>query len=145
MIENYILYISAVGCVLLFCIKPTRQWIGRPENYNAAIALIAFFGVIVALPIFSKQINNIQISVDSLQQSIKGIYSQYIVETFCYDQLKNSFTQDKTLGNVVNITLKEKPIPFTVNLWEGALNVDPTEYRIPITPSHYQLTIQRIV
>ena len=128
--ENLILIVAAAICIVVFLVKPVRHWIAKAENYNSAIVLIAFFGIVVALPLFSKQINQIQVTVDSLQQSIKGIYSKYTLETFCYVQLKESFAQDKELGLVVRIPLKDKPIPFTINVWEGGMNVNPVDYKV---------------
>jgi predicted PurR-regulated permease PerM len=127
--ENIILLIATLVCAVAYCFKSVRAWLGKSENHNSAIVLIAFLGVVIALPVFTKQINNIEVKVDSLAQSIQGIYNSYTLESFCYDDLKNSFTKDSS-GNVVQIKLKNKPVPHSVNVWEGPVSVNPLYFKI---------------
>ncbi len=96
---------------------------------NWIIAIGTISSVILTLPIFSAQINNIQVKVDSLEASIHGIYASYTLETFCYDDLKDSFTKTD-LGNTVEIKLKKKPVINSINVWEGAVSVSPTYFRV---------------
>lgn len=91
-------------------------------------ALSAMGSVIVALPIFSTQINNIQVKVDTLQASIKGLYAAYTLETFC-KELGGSF-QHTANGTVVLLHLKKVPIQNSLNVWEGAVSVSPTYFHV---------------
>ena len=96
---------------------------------NRIIALGTIGSVILALPAFSNQINNIQVKIDSLEESIRGIYSSYVLETFCYEDLKDSFKQTE-LGNILEIPLKEPAIPNSVNIWEGAMSISPIYFKV---------------
>ena len=96
---------------------------------NRIIALGSIGLVILALPAFSNQINNIQVKIDSLEESIRGIYSSYVLETFCYEDLKDSFKQTE-LGDILEIPLKEPAIPNSVNIWEGAMSISPIYFKV---------------
>ena len=96
---------------------------------NWIIAIGTIGSVVLALPFFSRQINSIQVKVDSLEASIRGIYSSYTLETFCYDELKDSFRKTE-LGNTVEIKLKEAAVSNSVNVWEGAMSVSPTYFKV---------------
>jgi len=115
--------------------KTVRQ-IDRRRTYriNGALAIAALVSAVsasasavLALPYFSNKIDNIQVKVDAIEASIKGIYSAYTLETFCYDQLKDSF-KDTTKGTFVDIPLRGNPVPNSINVWEGALSVAPAYF-----------------
>lgn len=127
--SNIIIILMGVGAFTLFLVKPFRQWMGKEENHNSAIVLIAFVGLIVALPIFSKQVSNIQVKVDSIEESIKGIYGSYLLETFGYEELKDSFVQNAS-GTVVRIKLSHRPTLKSVNVWEGPMSVNPSYFKV---------------
>jgi hypothetical protein len=109
---------------VLFAYKPTRLFIGKEENHNAAIVLITFVGFVVALPLFSRQINNIQIKVDAIEATVRSIYGSFVRESFSYEDLKNNFSES-SFGNVVQIKLKHAPVANSVSVWEGSANIPP--------------------
>lgn len=96
---------------------------------NRIVALGAIGSVVLALPIFSNQINNIQVQIDSLEASIRSLYASYTLETFCYTDLKDSFKKADS-GNIVEIQLKKAPVPNSVNVWEGAMSISPTYFKV---------------
>lgn len=111
------------------CVKKIWSWIGTEHNHNAITVIITCMALVFAFPYFSNQINNIQIRVDSLQASIDGIYGKYKLEIFCYDELKDSF-KDVVGGKIVSIRLKQRPVPNSVNVWEGAMNISPLYFKV---------------
>lgn len=110
-------------------IKKSWLWLGTAHNHNASMVVITAVAVIFALPYFSRQINNIQVKVDSLGESVKNIYGHYVRETFC-PKSKDSFKKDGNGQNVVEIALKYQPVENSVNVWEGTLNVAPIYFSI---------------
>lgn len=105
------------------------KWLGNDTNHNALTILLATVAVILAFPFFSKKIDNIEIRVNSIEQDLRNLFQKYTLETFCYNDLKDSF---KTVNGqtVVDIRLKSVPITNSVSLWEGALNVPPNSFKV---------------
>ncbi len=68
--------------------KKIWPWLGDQKNHNALMFIMTFIAVIVALPYFSNQINNVEIKVDSIETSLKEIYGRQMRETFTYSQIK---------------------------------------------------------
>jgi len=110
-------------------LKNIWNWLGKQENSNALTIILASIAVLLALPYFSKQINNIQIKVDSIETNIQKLYDHYNREIFTYDQIKNGIKPAKD-GTLVTIHLKSKPIPNSVNVWWGVMYLSPTDYSV---------------
>lgn len=108
-------------------LKKIWSWIGTQENHNALVITLALFGLIIALPYFSKQINNIQVKVDSLDASVQEMYSRNTIEKFSFDNI--NFNKGEKSNNL-EIILKNKPIGNSVMLWFFDQLTNPTNYKV---------------
>lgn len=105
--------------------KKVWSWLGKTENHNVLMILITVMAVILALPIF----NRLNVQINALQQSIEGLYGQYTRETFC-SELKDKFGNNNVGQRVVFIKLKYIPIPNSISVWEGAMNISPIYFSV---------------
>lgn len=108
----------------------------RKENrrllIDVTLAVTAIFsatGTMVSAMVALPKVTNIQNQIGTLQQSIDSIYSSYTQEDFCYQDVKDYFSADEN-GSILRIHLKKPAIPNSVSVWEGALNVNPTEFHV---------------
>ncbi len=126
---NFTIIIIGIICVIIYSIKPFRRWLSKDENYNAGVFLIAFFGLVVALPVFSNQINNIQIKIDSVQTSLKEMFSRQRTEVFsAIEADKFEVIDYQGKGDYLKIPLKETPLQGSVTLWFTGLVQSPDWY-----------------
>lgn len=97
----------------------------------ASAAVISALGsagsAILALPQFSKQINNIQVKVDSIEASLQQLYQHYDREVITCDQVKSG-AKATSDGTLLTLTLKHSAIPNSVNVWWGEMYLTPTDY-----------------
>jgi len=114
---------------LIKLITKSWKWLGEDTNHNAAMVIVTGVALILAFPYFSRQINNVQIQIDSLQESIEGLYGNFVQETYC-SELKDSFGTNDRGQKVVYISLEHKPIPNSVSVWEGIVNVPPIYFKV---------------
>lgn len=93
-------------------LKSIWRWLGKPENHNAAMVIIALITATAAL----FQINNIRITVETLSTDIKSFYAQnYIREIFEFKDIRNP--RAGKIGTDFTLELKEEPIPNSLNVW----------------------------
>ncbi|PIV42759.1 MAG: hypothetical protein COX92_01040 [Candidatus Nealsonbacteria bacterium CG_4_10_14_0_2_um_filter_40_15] len=109
--------------------KTIWGWFGEEKNHNVLTFIIALIAVILAFPYFSKQINNIQIKIDSIESSLQQLYQHYDREIITCDQIKDGAkTTDD--GTLLTIYLKNKAISNSVNVWWGEMYLSPTDYSV---------------
>ncbi|OGZ53123.1 MAG: hypothetical protein A3B25_03230 [Candidatus Ryanbacteria bacterium RIFCSPLOWO2_01_FULL_48_26] len=114
---------------MILIMKKFWNWLGEEKNHNALTIILAFIAVVFAFPFFSKQINNIQVKIDSIEQSIKNLYQRYALETFCPSDLKNSYKPENG-QYIVQLNLKNKPVHNSVSIWEGAFVISPSYFTV---------------
>ena len=110
-------------------IKRFWSWLGESTNHNALMVVITGAAVVLAFPYFSKQINNIQIRVESLQESIESMYGHFVRESFC-SELKDSFSKNDKGENIVSIRLSRVPVPNSISIWEGIVSIPPAYFSV---------------
>ena len=110
-------------------VKKVWSWLGTEQNHNAFMVVITAVALVFALPYFSRQINKVEVKIDSLQENIKSLYGHYVRESFC-SELKDSFRKNADGQNIVEIKLKYPPIENSVTVWEGNVNVSPIYFKV---------------
>ncbi len=99
-------------------IKNLWSWSGETKNHNNLLIILTILAILLG---YNK--------VNSLQDSIEGLYGEYVREVFC-DELVEYFYIDENGYNIVSIELKNRPIENSINIWEAGLNVSPNFYTI---------------
>ncbi len=103
---------------------------GRQENHNACIIIIAVFALIFAFPYFSHQINNVQVQINSIESDLEELYRRNVVEEFSFEYLSNFEFRAMETMNQLKIILKDEPIKNSVMLWFGDQLTNPTNYHV---------------
>jgi hypothetical protein len=97
------------------------KWFGSQANHNAITAIVALAALLFA--------RNINIKIDSIEQSIKNLYQHYALETFCPKDIKN-YLKTQNGQYLIELSLKNKPVSNSVNVWEGTFNISPNYFDI---------------
>lgn len=99
------------------------NWVVAGGSFIAALGSVG--SMVLALPLFNSQINNIQVKVDSLQESIEQMFERTEKEVFRYPELNNHITANPSGGSIIRLTLAHKPVKGSVNVWWGSMNLSP--------------------
>lgn len=111
-------------------LKRLWTWLGRDANHNAAMVIITAVAVVFAFPYFSRQISNVQVSIDSIAASVQELFSQQVTEYFHYNQVKDfKKVQSDSGADFLQIPLQEEPVKNSVMLWFGGVLQTPDWYK----------------
>lgn len=112
-------------------VKGIWSFLGNQQNHNALIVLITFFGLMLALPYFSKQINNIQVQIDSMDATIRTLYNMRITEVFDKDKIRTATIEPHGSGVDLTLLLESSSIePKSVNIWWGSMYLNPSDFKV---------------
>ncbi len=104
------------------------NWIVACGSFLAALGSVG--SMVLALPLFNQQINNIQVKVDSLQESLNSMYSRYETDVFTREQIMATMSEGPDNGVRFEVELTNEPIENSLNIFWAPAFISPTMYEV---------------